>query len=171
LGNENNGIGTLTALAEADAAIGAARAYQADHPHTLIITAADSDGSGLQIVAPAPVTTTGMVRPVSVNPTGQAADAAWNPLDGMEGRGTLPFTAAPDAAGQALTFAVAWSSDGDVGGGILSRAQGLNAELLHSTFSVRFDNTDVYRIMYATIFGALPPVDSERRAVARSPLR
>jgi len=39
----------------------------------------------------------------------------------------------------------------------VSRAQGLNAELLRTEFSERFDNTDVYRHMYLTLFGKLLP--------------
>jgi alkaline phosphatase len=53
-----------------------------------------------------------------------------------------------------------------VAGGVLARALGTNAELLASTepfvdgeppFSARFDNTDVYRLLYATLFGKRLP--------------
>jgi alkaline phosphatase len=44
-----------------------------------------------------------------------------------------------------------------VAGGILSRAAGLNSELLMTEFSGRFLNSDVYRMMYATLFGRLLP--------------
>jgi alkaline phosphatase len=40
---------------------------------------------------------------------------------------------------------------------ILSRAAGLNSELLTTEFSGRFLNSDVYRMMYATLFGRLLP--------------
>jgi alkaline phosphatase len=41
---------------------------------------------------------------------------------------------------------------------MVTRAQGLNARLLQSAFAARFDNTDVYRMMYLTLFGKfLPP--------------
>ena len=65
-----------------------------------------------------------------------------------------------------LPFAVAWASVPDTAGAILSRAEGLNAHLLNSPFpfypgeppfSVRFDNTDVYRMMYLTLFGKRLP--------------
>lgn len=65
-----------------------------------------------------------------------------------------------------LPFAIGWASIQDTAGAILSRAEGLNAHLLNSSkpfytggapFSVRFDNTDVYRLMYFTLFGERLP--------------
>lgn len=65
-----------------------------------------------------------------------------------------------------LPFAIGWASVQDTAGAILSRAEGLNAHLLNSRFpfyrgeppfSVRFDNTDVYRMMYLTLFGKRLP--------------
>ena len=65
-----------------------------------------------------------------------------------------------------LPFAIAWASVEDTAGAILSRAQGLKAHLLNShipfrygepLFSARFDNTDVYRMMYLTLFGERLP--------------
>lgn len=65
-----------------------------------------------------------------------------------------------------LPFAVAWVFAGDVAGGIVTRAEGLHADRLGSPeplvageppLSARFDNTDVYRMMYLALFGkALP---------------
>lgn len=63
-----------------------------------------------------------------------------------------------------LPFAIAWASVQDTAGAILTRAEGLNAGLLQSPFPIafgrnekpfsqRFDNTDVYRMMYLTLFG------------------
>jgi alkaline phosphatase len=54
-----------------------------------------------------------------------------------------------------LRFAVSWPSGADVAGGIISRAQGANASMLQSRFSRRFDNTDAYRMQYATLFGRM----------------
>lgn len=65
-----------------------------------------------------------------------------------------------------LKFAIVWSSVQDVAGAILVRAQGHNAKLLNSPYplrygepllSARFDNTDVYRMMYLTLFGERLP--------------
>ncbi len=153
-GNNANAIGTLTALKHSDEMIGAARAFQARVPNTLILTAADSDAGGMQVVSPPPIkrparTVTG----VTGNPTDSAAEGFNNLLDGIEGRGTKPFRSAPDAYGNRLDFAIVWIGTPDVAGGILSRAQGLNAELLQTKFSGSFDNTDVYRLMYQTLFG------------------
>lgn len=73
-------------------------------------------------------------------------------------------------------FAVAWPSVQDVAGAILSRAQGLNADLLNAPrpfrhgeppFSARFDNTDVYRLMYPTLFGERLPSAVGRIAPSR----
>ncbi len=61
-----------------------------------------------------------------------------------------------------LPFAIGWTSVQDTAGAILSRAEGLNAYLLNSRrpfspgeppLSERFDNTDVYRLVYLTLFG------------------
>jgi alkaline phosphatase len=155
LGNNSNAIGTLRGLQDADGIIGASRAFQADNPDTLIITAADSDANGMQVVAPPRTDDDGNVTDLLDNPTGASEEV--NPLDGLTGRSTPPFIAEPDAYGQELPFAIAWAGSADVAGGILSRAQGLNAELLRSEFSGRFDNTDVYRMMYVTLFGELLP--------------
>ncbi|NJM05394.1 alkaline phosphatase [Candidatus Gracilibacteria bacterium] len=152
-GNQNNAIGTLTGLRHADQTIGAAQVFQARVPNTLILTAADSDAGGMQIVSPPGTDEVGNVSTVASNPTGDNAQRVNIPMDGHYGRGTHPFTAAPDALGNAMMFAVQWTGQPDTSGGIISRAQGRNAELLQTTFSGRFDSTDVYRMMYLTLFG------------------
>ncbi len=156
-GNNNNAIGTLTAIDDAFGVIGAARAYQARDPQTLILTAADSDAGGMQIISPPPTDDAGNVTSVNGNPIGEDAQAVDVPVDGIRGRETAPFVAAPDATGEELDFTVAWIGTPDVSGGIVSRAQGLNADLLRTQFSGRFDNTDMYRHMYVTLFGELLP--------------
>jgi alkaline phosphatase len=139
--NQNNAIGTLTALARADTAIGVALDYVEDNPNTLLILTADSDAGGLQVV---PIQDTTLYdRPLELITRNGA------PLDGPEGTGSLPFTAQPDQFGNRLRFGVAWANYDDMLGGIVTRAHGLNAELLPTTV----DNTDIYRMMYATLFG------------------
>ena len=170
-GNNNNGIGALAAIDVADGVLRAARQFQADHPSTLVLTAADSSGgapqvSGLNIDEPVPA----KVGSIPVNPTGTETDAAQvpqNPLDGRYGRGTAPFRAAPDQFGQRLPFALAWTGGPDFNGGIVTRAQGLNAELLDSTLFDRFDNVDVYRMAYLTLFGEALPYPTGRTAPTR----
>lgn len=85
-----------------------------------------------------------------------------NVADGLEGRGSstatggsLMFLSEADEFGQKMEFGLNWAGSGDYTGGIVSRASGLNAGLLNSVFSARFDNIDVYRMMYTTLFGRL----------------
>lgn len=170
-GNNNNGIGALAALDAADGVIGVARNFQGDHPRTLILTAADSSGGapqvyGYNIDEEIPAT----VESVRVNPTGLEAEGEeppQNPLDGRYGRGTAPFLAAPDQFGQELPFAIAWTGGPDFNGGIVTRAQGLNAELLDTTLYDRFDSVDVYRMAYLTLFGEALDYPTGRTAPTR----
>ena len=212
--NKNNASGTLRALKRADDAIGVAREFEKNSRkwhtwwwkrgfRTLLLTAADSDASGFQVLALRDVATDTPFNPITCleepapNPRsvcnesgGTVSITTVNPqfsssetnveVDGVEGRGTAPFLAAPDAlldfrpfpdddesglgsfgggtvGSEPLAFAVAWTSVPDVAGGILSRAQGMNADLLRDQFSERFDNTDVYRMLYLTLFGKMLP--------------
>ena len=140
-GNYNNATGTLTALARADSAIAVALNYMETHPETLILTAADSDAGGLQVKAVRDPFKFDRPLPPTTN--------IGSPLDGIAGSETLPFTAQPDARGDSLRFGIAWAGQADFLGGIVARAHGLNAELLPATV----DNTDIYRMLYATLFG------------------
>ncbi|MCU0493735.1 MAG: alkaline phosphatase [Chloroflexaceae bacterium] len=155
-GNNDNAIGTLVGLNHANGVIGAARSYLSRSPRTLIVTAADSDAGAMSVVSLGDATRP--VGTINVNPTGVSTQNFNVALDGREGRASAPFLAAPDAYGKQLPFAVAWMGTPDVGGGIISRADGQNAALLRTIFAQRFDNTDVYRLMYLTLFGrVLPP--------------
>jgi alkaline phosphatase len=167
LPNNNNAIGTLRALKRADDVIDVARAFQARAPRTLLLTAADSDAAGLQLIDPPPVDENGWVTGMEGNPTGIDAELLVFSVDGMEGRRTRPFMAAPDAFGKEIPFAIAWVGTPDVAGGVISRAQGLNADLLHSRFSGGLDNTDVYRLTYLTLFGRELPAARGVRAPNR----
>lgn len=155
LPNNANAIGTLRALKAADDAIGVFRDFITDNPNTLLIVAADSDAGGMQVLSPAPLSGRNVATSTG-NPTGIGFNLGF-PLDGIEGQNTAPFIAAPDALGTAMDFAIGWVGTNDVAGGILSRGAGLNAELLRTEFGARFDNTDVYRLMYVTLFGELLP--------------
>jgi alkaline phosphatase len=139
--NVNNAAGTLAALSRADEAIAVALDYLVTHPATLVLTAADSDAGGLQVYP---------VRPVAARSSPlPSATATGSALDGQDGTGTLPFIARPDRAGAELPFGIAWAGGVDFMGGIVARAQGANASLLPATA----DNTDIYRMLYATLFG------------------
>ncbi|MFC1550787.1 hypothetical protein ACFL46_05810 [Candidatus Neomarinimicrobiota bacterium] len=68
------------------------------------------------------------------------------PADGINGK---YFIAKPNRYGIALPFRINWSSGSDVSGGLICRGIGLNAEQIRGDI----DNTDVYKIMYKTLFG------------------
>lgn len=145
--NSNNAMGTLTALSRADDALGVALEFVARNPETLLITAADSDAGGMQVL---PIRDASPDVAFRVLPPHTRNGA---PLDGMEGTGSRPFMSMPDRAGERWPFGIAWASLDDDLGGILARAHGLNAGLLPTSV----DNTDIYRMMYATLFGVWLP--------------
>lgn len=149
-GNYNNAPGTVEALKRADETVGIIRDYIAENPQTMLIMAADSDAGGMQLLGFQPESSLyfNPDEPVMANvPRGHGA-----PLDGSEGPETEPFISAPDANGREHPFAIAWATYTDTHGGILARADGLNADQLHGTI----DNTEVYDLMYFTLFGERP---------------
>ena len=144
LANQNNAPGTMEALARADAALGVALDFVDRNPETLLLTAADSDAGGLAVHAVRDSSAFEQPLPPTM---GNGA-----PLDGREGTASPPFVAAADRAGIRLRFGIAWSGFADMMAGIVARAAGLNAELLPTSV----DNTDVYRMLYGTLFGRWP---------------
>ncbi len=166
-GNTNNAIGTLTALKRSNDAIDELRAYT-DRGDTTVLTAADSDASGLQLINTrrAPDGSLPAVGLAPVNPAFGLPDVG-NPIDGLTGRATRSFEAEPDQFGQRLPFGILWTSGNDVQGGIVSRAEGPGAPLLRTQFRERFDNVDVYRFLYRSLFGELLPYPEGRRAPTR----
>lgn len=145
--NNNNAVGTLTALSRADEALGVALDFLDRNPETLLITAADSDAGGMQVF-PIRDASPGVAFKILPPTTRNGA-----PLDGVSGTGTQPFMSMPDRAGERWPFGIAWAAFDDTLGGILARAHGLNAGLL----PLSVDNTDIYRMMYATLFGVWLP--------------
>lgn len=177
-GNNNNAVGMLQGMRDTDEAIGVALRHLERDRRTLIISAADSDAGGMQVVSPAVAGVTPRTNVLAagaapdnagtaaINP-GAGLPAAPGPADGVEGRATPLFVTAPDQFGQRKQFGILWSGTPDVSGGILTRAAGMNAHLLNRTpFSKRFDNTDVYRMKYVTLFGRMLP-----QATTRAPNR
>ncbi len=144
LANQNNASGSLEALGRADDALGVALDFVERRPETLLVTAADSEAGGLEVYP--------VFDPGAFTRALPSSTVSGGALDGVGGTGTQPFVAEPDRAGKRLRFGVAWAARNDVHGGIVARAAGLNAELLPSTV----DNTDIYRILYATLFGRWP---------------
>lgn len=141
-GNYNNAVGCLTALKRADDAVGVAIKFIKKNPRTLLVTAADSDAGGLELVG-----ATEKYFPFNQPLPEKGTNGA--PWDGKQGTGTLPFISAPDQQGRRFPFAISWSGFGDNAGGIIAKAHGFNAGLLKGTV----DNTDIYRLMYRSLFG------------------
>ncbi|MEN9568297.1 MAG: hypothetical protein RLZZ69_3493, partial [Cyanobacteriota bacterium] len=154
--NDNNGAGSVEATLRADEAIGVAQDFVNNvDPNTLVLTAADSDAGGLEVVdVDAESETVGDINVQSKTVSfGEDADGVQVPLDGTTGNDTAPFTTgAPDADGDNFDFGLAYATTDDVSGSIVSKAYGLNSDLLESTV----DNTDMYSIMYETLFGSEP---------------
>ncbi len=138
--NNNNAPGSIEALGRADDAMGVVTAFIEKNPRTLLVTAADSNAGG-PLILPAP----------SADEIIPATYKNGAPLDGREGTETLPFLSAPDQFGEQLPFAIAWSEYFDGMGGIIAKAHGLNAPMLPNNVQ----NTDIYRLMYATLFGRI----------------
>lgn len=143
--NENNAIGTLESLRRADSALGIAMDYVEKHRNTSLLVAADSDAGGMQMI--------GIRDPAQFETPLPAMVENGAPLDGRGGTSTLPFIAAPDRFGNRLRFGICWASSDDMGGGVVAKAHGLNAHWLPKNV----DNTDIYRMMYATLFGKWLP--------------
>ncbi|MGD1919665.1 MAG: alkaline phosphatase, partial [Pleurocapsa sp.] len=109
----------------------------------MLVTAADSDGGGLEVDDifddPETVGTTEI----------QTQFDTEIPYDGTTGNDTTPFTTgAPDVNGDNIDFGVLWAGNPDFAGSIVSKSYGLNAEELPATV----DNTAIYRLMYKTLF-------------------
>ncbi len=143
-GNCNNANGYFEALKRADDAIGVALKFYSKNPYTLIITAADSEAGGMEIY--------GFLEQ-DMMPDQPLPEKSKNgaPLDGINGTGTKPFLTEKDKYGNQFQFAVAWSTTDDVFGSVIARAEGLNSQLMKG----KIDNTEIYRIMYATLFGII----------------
>ncbi|NBN79543.1 alkaline phosphatase [Microvirga tunisiensis] len=143
LANSMNAGGTLEALGRADEAIGVMRRFVDANPNTLLITAADSDAGGLQVIA-APDAKEGDAV--------EATTEGGGILLGQQGRFGDVFLSAPDARGTRHAYGLSFVGYNDVAGGILVRGAGLNSSLIEPLT----DNTEVYAIMYRTLFGQVP---------------
>jgi alkaline phosphatase len=143
IANNMNAGGTLEALARADAAVGVAAGFVEANPDTLLIMAADSDAGGLQVVS------------ASDSAEGDAVDATTRGggiLLGQQGRFGDVFMSAPDAQGERHAFGLSFVGYNDVAGGILVRGAGLNSDMIEPLM----DSTEIYSIMYRTLFGDEP---------------
>lgn len=125
--------------------------HVAQNPNTLLLTAADSDAGGLEVMGEE-------LGEMQINQKLSATNKNGAALDGRDGTSSLPFLSAPDASGQRLPFAIVWSGFNDNAGSIVAKAHGLNASSLRGTI----DNTEIYRLMYGTLFGTLPSRPQEQ---------
>jgi alkaline phosphatase len=167
--NNDNAIGTLLEARYSDEMIGVARGYLAQNRRTTILTAADGNAGGLQLDSlnidePLPPT---VGRGAPINPTTSATPPVTAALDGRYGADTAPFVAEPDQFGQRLAFGVAWAGTGDYAGGVVTRAEGQRAPAVADLYR-RFENQDVYRIAYLTLFNRLLPFPEGRVAPTRA---
>ena len=140
----NNATGVIEGLARADAAIGVLRAHLDRHPQSFMLVTADAPAGGMAVLG-----RIGNPSKIQIGQPLPARDENGAPIDGQEGTGTVPFIAKPDRFGDALPFAVAWATLQDDAGGVLVRAAGNGSERVRGSF----DNTDVYRVLYASLFG------------------
>ena len=136
IANNMNAAGTLEALARADAATGVMLDFVEANPDTMLIMAADSDAGGLQVVS---------AEEGAVDATTRGGGI----LHGMQGAFGDAFISAPDKEGVQHFFGIGWVGYNDVAGGILVRAAGMNTDLIEPLM----DNTEVYAVMYQTLFG------------------
>jgi alkaline phosphatase len=147
-GNANNASGLFEAYRRADACIAVGRAFLETHPETLLLTAADSDASGMQLLVVDSLHGRHQLREGKLPPTSDTGAA----IDGIQGSGSAPFTSAPDRQGQRFQFGVLWPTGADLPGAVVARADGLNAERLKANI----DNTEIYDLIYLTLFGKSP---------------
>ena len=146
--NSNNAAGQLEAGRRADEAIGVLMRHVEANPRTLMLTASDSDAGGMQVVGPGILDRRGIAegRPI------RERDENGAPWDGQAGTRGVPFMSPPDRNGRRHPFVITWATSDDVAGGILVRGTGLNSDLIRGTM----ENTDIYRVMYRTLFGTSP---------------
>jgi len=147
-----NARGAIEATKRSDDAIGVARWFAKGKPNTLVITAADSEASGFNIIAP-PSLRDGNVVPTHELKRLDGTVYFTEHLDGRDGTNTPPFMSAPDRNGKRWPFAITWAARGDTAGSIVARASGHHADMLRGTV----DNTDIYRIKYRVLFNRLLP--------------
>ncbi|MEM1384365.1 MAG: alkaline phosphatase [Pseudomonadota bacterium] len=137
IANNMNAAGTLEALSRADATVGTILDFMDGRDDTLLLMAADSDAGGLQVVRQEEGAVSATTRGGGI-------------LHGKQGAFGDAFETAPDRNGNTHHFGIAWTGYSDVAGGILVRGAGLNRDLVQPLM----DSTEIYSVMYQTLFGA-----------------
>jgi alkaline phosphatase len=155
--NRNNAAGSFEAGRRADEAIGVFREFLRQNPRTLLMVMADSSAGDKNLVESRILEGGGRGIGAGVITGAGAANTLGTPLvalfDGVDGPGTAPFVSAPDRQGNTSPFFVTWGIlFVDLAGGVVLRAEGLNADRVHQLGGV-VDSTNVYRLTYLTLFG------------------
>ncbi len=140
--NRNNASGLVEAVKRSDDAIGVIGSFIDSNPNTLLIMAADSEAGGLDLLGSVYTE----VEPGFKLP---ATDVNGAPYDGINGKETAAWNSKPDQFGNNLPFAFTWATHGDAYGAVIAKGHGLNSEMVTGLL----DNTDIYKIMYKTLFG------------------
>lgn len=144
--NKNNARGVVEAVKRSDDAVGLIKGFIDSNPNTLLIMAADSEAGGLDMLGK-------VYTEVEAGTKLPATDSNGAPYDGIDGSETQVWLSKPDQFGNNLPFAISWASYGDAYGAVIAKGHGLNAEMV----SGLLDNTDMYKIMYKTLFGKSIP--------------
>lgn len=140
--NYNNASGTLEGLWRADDAIGVAQNYLNKNPNTLVIVASDSEAGGMEAIGD-------LEKYIKRDMDLSTMKDNGAPIDGPTGKFSKPWISKPDKNGNTFPFYIGWASLEDGYGGVVVRANGMNSNFCKGAF----DNTDIYRIMYLTLFG------------------
>jgi alkaline phosphatase len=146
---ELNARDAMLALADDDKTLGVILRHIERSPKTHLLALGDGPSAGF---SPLAAFFPGQRFPAD-KPLPATDPTTGAPVDGRDGTATPPFVAAPDRFGERLTFAVSWSTRSDHAGGILMRAAGYRADLVHGSM----DNTDVYRVLYEVLLGKRLP--------------
>jgi alkaline phosphatase len=157
-GGENNASGVIESVRRADTAIAAARAELARNPNTLVLVASDSSSAAMQLIGK---TITDLPPDQPLPPVEENGA----PIDGPQGTRSLPFLAAADRSGQRLPFYICWGAANDGSGNVLARAAGLHADRLQGNTT----NSDLYRLMYLTLFGQELSLDGPQKSTKSAP--
>ena len=142
--NKNNAEGFFVAGQRSDKVVAVANQFLKTNPRTLFLTASDSNASGLLVADGHPKKRWKQEQYLPIKTDKGAI------LDG-EGIGDKqkPFLTFSDRRGQQMPFGVIWPTGWDLNNGVVVKASGLNSEHIKGVV----DNTDIYKLMYLTLFG------------------
>ena len=142
--NKNNAEGFFVAGQRSDQVVAVVNRFLKTNPLTLFLTTSDSNASGLLIADGHPRKRWRAKQYLPVKTDKGSI------LDG-EGIGDTqkPFLTFADRQGKKMPFGVIWSTGWDLSNGVVVKASGLNSKYVKGVV----DNTDIYKLMYLTLFG------------------